>query len=113
MNVSRPERRYERVPFAEPVSLWRLREQKVLAVRDLSVGGLSLQRDDDVQLEAGTFATVTIALPGEARFSALCRVVRTQPGDVALEFVDVGPGPRSRVEAYVRGAHPVPAARAA
>lgn len=71
--------------------LWdRVRDATLL---DVGSGGLQLQTSHAV--EAGRFVTVRVELDGLAPFTALCRVVRSEPCDsqgrarVALAFRDV------------------------
>jgi Tfp pilus assembly protein PilZ len=77
-----------------------------MQARDLSAGGLFLATDD--RLGEGILLTLRLSLPGERGITVLGRVVRNQVGlrplkrpGVAIEFVDIRPSDRARVEHYV------------
>lgn len=109
MRATRRERRHARAPFGAPVELWKQRTPTLVKAVDISRGGLFLSTDEIVG--EGSYLTVRIALPGYRRFTAMCRVTRVQCGrglvrgpGLGLEFIDVSPADKERIDAYVRRA---------
>jgi c-di-GMP-binding flagellar brake protein YcgR len=99
-------RRFSRAPFKGTVALWRDRVPHLIVATDLSAGGLFLT--SDAPLGEGSLCTLRVSLPGERGFTVLGRVARNQAGraplrcgGVAVEFLDIAPRDRERLQRYV------------
>ena len=99
-------RQYERAPFAGVVRFFEWDRARTAPAAEISGGGLFLQTP--LPLPEGRLLTLRLELPGmEQAFTVLARVVRTVRGGLpsqvgmGLQFLDIGPGHRARIEGYV------------
>jgi len=99
-------RRFSRAPFKGTVALWRDGAPHLTAATDLSAGGLLV--DSATPLSEGALCTLRLSLPGERGFTVLGRVARNlagreplRRGGVAVEFLDIAPRDRERLQRYV------------
>ncbi len=95
-------RRFERRSFEGTVELWQARTPTRVRASNISRGGMLLHTAE--RIEAGSFLTVGVRLPGIPKFTALCKVVRQdQSGAVGLSFVDVTARHKAHIESFVGG----------
>ena len=93
-------RKHERVVFEKEVVGLSEEAATVLVGRDLSVGGMRIE--DNPQLEIGMRLRLAVfGAPREEPILVRAEVVRTDDGSHALRFVDVGAEAASRLERLV------------
>ena len=118
--MQRRPRRTERVAFHQELELWHGRSPLPVRATNLSEGGLFIQLSEDAipgagLPERGSYLTLRIALPGQERFSALCRVSHVVTEDAAQEkpgakaglgvrFFDLSLAGKARIQAYLEQA---------
>ncbi|MFH1807708.1 MAG: PilZ domain-containing protein [Pseudomonadota bacterium] len=99
-------RQHSRTTYSGTIAVWRDRQPHLMQARDLSAGGCFLATDE--RMGEGSLLTLRLSLPGERGMTVLGRVIRNQVGlrplkrpGVAIEFLDIRPSDRARVDGYV------------
>ena len=106
--MTTPTRKFRRSPrrrLNTAVSLWKNRTPEQVQAKDISATGVFIETAEFIR--PGSFLTLTLNLPAQPRFTALCKVVRANNGrgfGVGLEFVDVKRKDRERIVEFVDGA---------
>lgn len=95
------QRQFPRAPFNGSIALCRERTPRVVQSENIGAGGVLLSADE--VLPARSLVTLRINMADGGGFTVMGRVVRSHAmrGSMAVEFVDILPMQRARLDAYV------------